>query len=74
LPWIPTELQIAALKVTELKQACAERGLAKQGLKADLQNRLQEWTAQQMVSIEQRQRLLRQEPFFGSNNVDFGAY
>jgi hypothetical protein len=23
-------------------------------------------------SIEQRQRLLRQEPFFGSNNVDFG--
>jgi hypothetical protein len=47
-------------------------GFSETGLKADLQNRLREWTAQQMVSIEQRQRLLRQEPFFGSNNVDFG--
>lgn len=29
LPWIPTLAQIQALKLTELKQACAERGLKK---------------------------------------------
>jgi hypothetical protein len=28
-PWIPSSTQIMALKLTELKQACAERGLKK---------------------------------------------
>ena len=28
-PWIPSRTQIMALKLTELKQACAERGLKK---------------------------------------------
>lgn len=53
-PWIPTQQQILALKVPELKQACAERGLSRAGRKADLQTRLQVWTKQQ---LGQRQRL-----------------
>lgn len=54
LPWIPTQAQIQSLKVTELKEACKDRGLVKMGNKADLQNRLWEWTTQeQQQHVEQ---------------------
>ncbi|KAL3938489.1 MAG: hypothetical protein SGBAC_006605 [Bacillariaceae sp.] len=52
LPWIPSKSQISALKVTELKDACAERGLVKMGNKADLQDRLLEWATQQKQQKE----------------------
>jgi tetratricopeptide (TPR) repeat protein len=47
LPWIPTLSQIQGLKLAELKQACAERGLKKSGLKAEVQERLWEWSQKQ---------------------------
>jgi len=47
-PWIPTDAQIDALKLVELKSVCQERGLAKTGNKPDLQQRLKVWTRQQM--------------------------
>jgi tetratricopeptide (TPR) repeat protein len=57
-PWIPTHQQIAALRVTDLKRACAERGLVRTGLKADLSSRLLEWTKEQ---IGQRHALLQEQ-------------
>lgn len=49
LPWIPTRQQIEDLKVVELKQVCAERGLLRTGNKAILQTRLLDWTREQIT-------------------------
>lgn len=56
LPWVPNQAQIQSLKVIELKEACKDRGLVKSGNKADLQNRLRDWTTQQ-----QQRRHLNQD-------------
>ncbi|CAJ1941844.1 unnamed protein product [Cylindrotheca closterium] len=50
--------QILASKVPELKEACAKRGLLKMGNKADLQDRLLDWSAAQ----QQKQKQRKQQP------------
>ncbi|CAJ1963938.1 unnamed protein product [Cylindrotheca closterium] len=50
--------QILAFKVPELKEACAKRGLLKMGNKADLQDRLLDWSAAQ----QQKQKQRKQQP------------
>ena len=48
--WLPypfTHAQLECLRVVELRDACAERGLKKSGTKAVLQNRLMEWVTEQ---------------------------
>jgi len=52
-PWIPTRMQVHSLKVSELREACAERGLIRRGNKAELQERLLQWTKEQ-----HRQRII----------------
>mmetsp|Transcript_20772 Transcript_20772/g.29167 ORF Transcript_20772/g.29167 Transcript_20772/m.29167 type:complete len:898 (+) Transcript_20772:162-2855(+) len=59
-PYIPTQSQIEALKVKELKMACSERGLKKSGNKADLQMRLLMWTNEQNHRrVSERRKALR---------------
>merc|ERR1712071_644926 len=45
LPWLLTSGQIKALKVAELRDACAARNLSTSGKKEELQNRLFKWTS-----------------------------
>jgi len=51
-PWVPTEAQINALKVVQLRAVCAERGLIRTGKKAELQQRLLHW-----ATVEGRKRV-----------------
>jgi len=51
-PWIPTESQINALRVVQLRAVCAERGLLMTGKKGELQQRLLIW-----ATIEGRKRV-----------------
>jgi len=51
-PWVPTESQINALKVVQLRAVCAERGLIRTGRKAELQQRLLLW-----ATVEGRKRV-----------------
>ncbi|CAB9522141.1 tetratricopeptide repeat [Seminavis robusta] len=60
-PWMPSITQIQALKVRELKRICADRGLKQMGNKAELQQRLWDWTRTQ----QHRQRRL----MIGSNSL-----
>eukprot|EP00536_Pseudo-nitzschia_multiseries_P008855 jgi/Psemu1/288074/fgenesh1_pg.234_\ len=53
-PWIPTKSQIGSLKVKELREACTQRGLAKSGNKAVLQERLWEWTTDHQIQHQAR--------------------
>ena len=65
LPWIPTPQQIASLKVSELKQVCGERGLTKNGTKAVLQQRIQQWVSRQLA--RQQQSSLHLFQAYGTN-------
>lgn len=63
-PWIPTRAQIETLKVVELKEACEDRGLLKSGKKADLVERLVQWTQEQhRQRIADRRRKPPPTPF-----------
>jgi len=53
-PWIPTKSQIMSLKLTELKEACSQRGLFKTGNKNVLQDRLWEWTTEHQIQHQAR--------------------
>lgn len=55
LPWLPTRAQVEKLKVSELRNACAERDLIKSGKKAELQERILQWTSDQHAQrVEER--------------------
>lgn len=56
LPWIPTLGQIQSLKRPELQHACRQRNLSPSGLKADLQDRLVQWSKE-----EEKRQLKLQE-------------
>ena len=47
IPWIPSTTEIESLTVVQLKAELEARGLKKTGRKAELQQRLQEWTDDQ---------------------------
>jgi len=53
-PWVPTKSQIMTLKVKELREACAQRGLAKTGNKDVLQDRLWQWTSEHQMQHQAR--------------------
>jgi len=56
-PWIPTRTQIDSLQdVSELRMACAERGLDQAGTEAELRDRLWNWTSEQQKLAATRQR------------------
>lgn len=47
IPWIPSDEDVESLTVVQLKTELEARGLKKTGRKADLQQRLREWTENQ---------------------------
>jgi len=47
IPWIPSDDDVASLTVVQLKTELQARGLKKTGRKADLQQRMREWTEHQ---------------------------
>mmetsp|Transcript_7149 Transcript_7149/g.13562 ORF Transcript_7149/g.13562 Transcript_7149/m.13562 type:complete len:836 (-) Transcript_7149:98-2605(-) len=69
-PFAPTRRQIERLKVMELRDACQERGLAKNGKKADLQERLMEWTNDQHRQTVLERNALRNKSLLGGNPLE----
>lgn len=53
-PWVPTKSQIMTLKLKELREACAQRDLAKSGNKDVLQERLCQWTIEHQMQHQAR--------------------
>ena len=51
LPWVPNQYHIEKLTVSQLKTALANRGLPRTGNKADLQQRLSQWSTLQRKNL-----------------------
>ena len=54
IPWIPSTAEMESLTVLQLKTELGARGLKKTGRKAELLQRLQEWTEDQQRRGEQQ--------------------
>jgi len=66
-PWIPTRSQIETLKMSELREACVERGLAKNGRRGELEERLMGWTTEQHRRRVENRRSGMSSSVLGSN-------
>lgn len=65
VPWVPSNRQIEALTVVQLKAALADRGLSRTGRKTELQHRLSQWTAKRRATRKE----LTSNPLYSAYGV-----